>query len=210
MESIENVILRGLLFHDDYASKVYPYLKDQYFDGTTKTLFNSYSFLFDKYNKKPTVEALLIYLQKMPLAEDVFKDSVGTLEEIYKTRKKDIDIDWLLDETEEYCSDKATYNAVYESIQILEGADKTRDKHAIPDLLSEAISISFDQALGSDYFEDAEKRFAYYTNPETKLALPLEALQILTNGGFPPKTLNVFLASCVHPDTKVTIRRKLC
>jgi archaellum biogenesis ATPase FlaH len=194
MESIENVIMRGLLFNDDYASKVYPYLKDEYFDGTIKTLFNSYAYLFDKYNKKPTMEALLLYLQKLPLNEDVFKDSVGVLEEIYKNRKEVVDFDWLVDETEEYCSDKATYNAVYDSIQILEGNDKKRDKHFIPELLSDAISIGFDQELGSDYFEDAESRYAYYTNPESKLALPLEALQILTNGGLPPKTLNVFLA----------------
>jgi archaellum biogenesis ATPase FlaH len=195
MESIENVIMRGLLFNDDYALKVYPYLKDEYFDGTLKTLFNSYAYLFDKYNKKPTMEALLLYLQKLPLNEDVFKDSVGVLEEIYKNRKEVVDFDWLVDETEEYCSDKATYNAVYDSIQILEGNDKKRDKHFIPELLSEAISIQFNQELGSDYFEDAEARYAYYTNPESRLSLPLEALQILTNGGLPPKTLNVFLAT---------------
>lgn len=194
MESIENVIMRGLLFNDDYASKVYPYLNDEYFDGTIKTLFNSYAYLFDKYNKKPTMEALLLYLQKLPLNEDVFKDSVGVLEEIYKNRKEVVDFDWLVDETEEYCSDKATYNAVYDSIQILEGHDKKRDKHAIPELLSDAISIDFDQALGSDYFEDAESRYAYYTNPESKLVLPLEALMKLTNGGLPNKTLNIILS----------------
>jgi len=194
MESIENVIMRGLIFNEDYASKVYPYLKEEYFDGNTKTIFNSYSHLFDKYNKQPTVEALLIYLQNLPLNEDVFKGTVQDLEEIYKSRKEPVNVDWLTDETEAYCSDKATYNAVYDSIQILEGNDKHRDKHAIPDLLNEALAIDFDQALGSDYFEDAEKRYDYYINPETKLALPLEALQILTNGGLPPKTLNVLLA----------------
>jgi len=208
MESIENVIMRGLIFNEDYASKVYPYLKEEYFDGNTKTIFNSYSHLFDKYNKQPTVEALLIYLQNLPLNEDVFKGTVQDLEEIYKSRKEPVNVDWLTDETEAYCSDKATYNAVYDSIQILEGNDKHRDKHAIPDLLNEALAIDFDQALGSDYFEDAEKRYDYYINPETKLVLPLEALQILTNGGLPPKTLNVLLAGCLHPDTEIKVRLK--
>lgn len=195
MESIESVIIRGLLFHEAYTSKVYPYLKQEYFEGSHKTLFNAYCYLFDKYGKRPTVEAMLIYLRKLPLNEDVFTETIQALQEIYESRKEHVDVDWLVDETEEYCMDKATYNAIYDSIQILEGNDKKRDKHSIPELLNGALSISFDQALGSDYFEDAEKRYDYYVNPESRLELPLKALQILTNGGLPPKTLNVFLAS---------------
>lgn len=208
MDSIESVIIRGLLFNDAYASKIYPHLKDQYFEGTTKTIFSAYSHLYDKYNKKPTLQAMLIHLENLPLNEDVFSDSISTLKGAYESRNDPLDAEWLADETEKYVVDKATYNALYESIQILEGNDDKRDKHAIPDIMTDALSISFDAALGSDYFEDAEKRFAHYINPEARLELPLKALQILTNGGLPPKTLNVLLAGCVHPKTKVKVRLK--
>jgi replicative DNA helicase len=194
MESIESVILRGLLYDEEYARKAYPYLKSEYFDGSFKTLFNAYQYLFDKYNKQPKFQAMLIHLDNLPLDESVFKDSIQTLKSIYESKNEEVDRDWLIDETESYASDKAMYNAIYDSIQILEGEDKKRDKHAIPDLLNEALSVSFDQNLGSDYFEDAEKRFEYYISPESKLELPLKALMLLTNGGLPPKTLNVLLA----------------
>ncbi|MDX1532679.1 MAG: hypothetical protein R3230_00575 [Nitrosopumilaceae archaeon] len=208
MESIENVIIRGLLYNEEYARKVYPYLSDEFFEGSSKTIFNAYSSLFDKYNKIPTMQAMILSVEKLPLNEGVFEDVVDSLKSVYDNRNDPFDIDWLVDETEEYCQNKATYNAVYDSIQILEGNDKKRDKHAIPELLNNALAVSFDHALGSDYFEDAEKRYQYYTNPESRLELPLEALMRLTNGGLPPKTLNVLLAGCVHPKTKVKVRLK--
>lgn len=194
MDSIESVIIRGLLFHDDYASRIYPHLKEEYFVGTTKTIFNAYSHLFEKYSKKPTLQAMLIHLEDLPLNEEVFSESINVLKGAYESRNEPLDAEWLADETEKYVVDKATYNALYESIQILDGNDSKRDKHAIPDIMNEALSINFDAALGSDYFEDAEKRFSHYINPEARLELPLKALQMLTNGGLPPKTLNVLLA----------------
>lgn len=194
MESIESTIIRGLLFNKDYTSKVYPHLKTEFFEGTTRTIFNAYSDLYDKYGKQPTVEALLIHIQKLPLNEDVFAETVEAIKDVYQERNEPIDVEWLSDETEQYCVDKAMYNAVYSSIEILEGNDKLRDKHAIPELLNDALSINFDASLGFDYFDDVERRYEYYTNPEARLHMILNALMVLTNGGLPDKTLNVLLA----------------
>lgn len=194
MESIETSIVKGLLFDEEYARKVYPYLKSDFFDGSVREIFNIYSDIFDKYQKIPTMESLLVTLQKKSLPESIFEESVQTLESAYKTRKELADTGWLVDETEQYCVDKAMFNAIYKSISIIEGSEKTLDKHAIPDILDEALSINFDQSVGSDYLEDFKKRFEYYTSEDSRLSFPLEALNRISAGGLPPKTLNAVIA----------------
>lgn len=195
MNTIEESIVKGLMYDEDYARKVYPFLKREFFDGATREIFDLYSDLFDKYNRVPSMESMLVSIQSKGLLEEVFTESVSILQNAYSSRTELPDSQWLVDETEGYCVDKALFNAIYKSISIIEGNDKELDKHAIPEILDDALSISFDESVGSDYLEDFAKRFAYYTNPESRLKFPLEALNILSNGGLPPKTLNALLAS---------------
>jgi archaellum biogenesis ATPase FlaH len=195
MSTIESAIVKGLLFDEDYARKVHPYLKEEYFDGATKGIFQTYTTIFEKYNKIPTMEAMLVAIQKSGMSEDVFSEACGVLEESYKSRAEMNDTQWLVDETEQYCSDKSLFDAIYKSINIIEGNDKELDKHSIPDMLNDALSVSFETTVGSDYLEDFKKRFDYYTNVDSRLSFPLNALQKLSNGGLPPKTLSCFLAA---------------
>lgn len=195
MNTIEESIVKGLLYNEEYARKVYPFLKSDFFDGSSREIFNLYSDLFDKYNKIPSLESMLVSIQTKGLLEDTFNDAVRTLKVAYESKDEIPDTQWLVDETEKYCVDKALFNAIYKSISIIEGNDKQLDKHAIPEILDQALSISFDESVGSDYLEDFARRFQYYTNPESRLRFPLEALNELSNGGLPPKTLNALLAS---------------
>lgn len=194
MQSIESSIIKGLLYDDEYARKVYPYLKEEFFDGATREVFNLYAELFDKYSTIPSMEAMLVTVQSKGLTEDIFEAAVEHLQSAYTSKDEAPDTKWLIDETEKYCTDKALFNAIYKSIAIIEGNDKQLDKHAIPEILDEALSISFEQSVGSDYLEDAQRRFEYYTNTELRLPFPLSALNKLSNGGLPPKTLSAFLA----------------
>lgn len=194
MQSIESSIIKGLLYDDEYSRKVYPYLKEEYFDGASREVFNLFGELFDKYSTIPSMEAMLVSIQTKGLSEDVFESAVSMLQGAYTSKDDAPDTKWLVDETEKYCTDKALFNAIYKSISIIEGSDKLLDKHAIPEILDEALSISFEQSVGSDYLEDAMRRFEYYTNTELRLKFPLDALNALTNGGLPPKTLSAFLA----------------
>ncbi|AND74994.1 hypothetical protein pf16_71 [Pseudomonas phage pf16] len=194
MESIENAILKGLLYDEEYSRKVYPHLKPEFFDGATREVFNLYSELYDKYTKVPSMEAMLVSIQNKGLSEDVFATAVDALQSAYQSKDEMSETQWLVDETERYCSDKALFNAIYKSISIIEGNDKHLDKHAIPEILDDALSISFEQTVGSDYLEDALRRYEYYTNPDSRIPFPLNALNKLSNGGLPPKTLSAFLA----------------
>jgi replicative DNA helicase len=194
MLSIESSIVKSLIYNEEYARSVVPHLKPDFFDGHHREIFLLYNELFEKYHKPPTVEALVVGLKGKSVTEDVFESAITELSDAYKGKDELPDTQWLIDETEKYCIDKAMFNAIYKSISILEGGEKTLDKHAIPDILEDALSISFNTTIGSDYFDDLEARLEYYTNPDSKLPFPLSALNNLTNGGLPPKTLNVFLA----------------
>lgn len=194
MQNIETSIFKGLLFNEEYSRKVFPFLDASYFEGGYKTLFKTYKHLYDKYNNPPTLEAIAVSLQKSPIGDSEYEDIVEIVEEASKDKDDLPDMDWLVDETEDYCKDKAIYNAVYSSINILHGDEKGLDKHAIPELLDSALSVSFDTSIGMEFFDDAEARYNMYTSEDERLALPLTALQRLTNGGLKKKSLSIVLA----------------
>ena len=205
MSKIEVTILKNLLSNEDYLRKVLPFIKDEYFSEKSElTVFKSIVDFVNKYNTVPTIEALEITLQKSKETEQVFKESVELLKTLQATEK--INTQWLLDETERFCKDKAVYNAIYRSIGILNDNDKVYTKDSIPSLLQEALGVSFDRSIGHDYYDDAENRYEYYHRVEHKVPFDIEILNLITNGGLSNKTLNVLLAGCVHPDTKVRIR----
>lgn len=192
MVTIESQIFKGLLYNEEYTRKVYPFLDENYFDGSYRIFFQIYKELFDKYNKQPTLEAIAVSVSKMPLAESEYGEILSVVEEISK--QSEIDVDWLVDETEEYCKDKAIYNAIYQSINIIEGSDKKLDKHAIPKLLDDALAVSFDTSIGMEFFDDAERRYDLMHGDDNKLPFPLKCLNVLSNNGLRQKSLSCILA----------------
>ena len=139
-------ILEGLIHNDDFVRKAKPYLKEEYFkDFTEKTIFNLINAYVDKYNKCPNIESLKVDLEN---STDLTEDQHSEVSK-YVTGMvpNDVDIDWLVDETEKFCQHQAIYNAIMESIQILDGKTKT-PKGSIPNLLTDALSVSFDPHIG--------------------------------------------------------------
>ena len=61
-------------------------------------------------------------------------------------------------------------------------------------MLSEALSVSFDQKVGHDYLLESKERYDYYNRKEERLELDLEFFNKITRGGIPSKTLNICLA----------------
>jgi len=173
---------------------VIPFLKSEYFlDRPEKILFESISIFFEAYNALPTPEALYIELDN---DESLNAADVSSAAEILKEIGlpiEDVNSDWLLTETEKFCQEKSVYNAVLESIQILDGNTKS-DKGAIPQLLSDALAVSFDTHVGHDYLEDADDRYEFYHNREVHIPFGLEYFDKITEGGICDKTLNVLMS----------------
>ncbi len=166
--------------------------RDYFSDRTERTIFEEITKFVDKYNKIPTQTSLEIEVQgRKDLNEDDYKKVVAVIQTLSST---DVDFDWLVDTTEKFCKDKAVYNAIVEGISIIEGKDKDRGPDAIPSILTDALAVGFDNAVGHDYLDDSESRFDYYHTVEEKIPFDLEFFNKITKGGLPPKTLNIALA----------------
>ena len=190
---LEITVLRNLVHNEEYMRKVLPFVKSEYFtDESERTIYKIISDFVVKYNKPPTTEALGITLQNSNLPEGTFKETSELVKELETFDKPNQD--WLLDETEKFCKDKAVYNAILQSIGIMEGRDKNFSKDGIPSLLQEALGVCFDSSVGHDYFEDSSDRFDFYNRVESRLPFDLSLFNKITNGGLPNKTLNIALA----------------
>ena len=189
---IENTIIKNLIQNETYTRKVIPFIKSEYFtESSEKLVFEEIVNYFDKYTKSPTVEALLINLDNVTSKGDaIVKSSKQLVENI---KKDDTPLDWLIDETEKWCKDRAIYIAVMDSIEVLDEKSK-RSTGEIPDLLKDALSVSFDTHIGHDQLEDADERFEFYNTEEEKMPFDLEYFNKITKGGLPNKTLNICLA----------------
>ena len=194
MTDLEKLILHNLLRNEPYARKVTPFLKREYFhDRSIRFVFETIHDFIIKYNNLPTKEALHIILDKnKTITQDELKRISNIIEEV-SNNKESCDMEWLFSETEDFCKEKAVYNAIMESIQIIDG--KSQNSHgAIPDILSKALAVSFDVHIGHDYVEDYEKRFDFYHTVEKKIPFDLDYMNQITNGGTPSKTLNIVMS----------------
>ena len=193
IQTIERTTLSNLIWDEDYARRVIPFIKPEYYsDKNERVIFEEIGSFIDKYNSIPTQEALTIELDnRKDVNDEEYKKIVDI---IGSFSKSEVDTQWLLDTTEKFCKDKAIYNAVVEGIGIIDGKDKERTPEAIPSILSEALAVSFDTNIGHDYVEDGEERFDFYHKKEEKIAFDLDYFNKITKGGLPQKTLNIALA----------------
>ena len=190
---IEQTILRKLLTDDDYMRKVLPFIKAEYFEGPYRTLFKEAGKFVDKYNKLPTREAFLVELNEHSnLSNEQFSTAVDIAQNLFDG--DEVDEKWLLDNTEKWCQDRAIYNAVMESISIIDGKHENLTKNALPSLLQDALGVAFDTNVGHDYVENARERFEFYHQEESRIPFDLEYFNRITKGGVPNKTLNIALA----------------
>ena len=194
MQKIETIILSKLFSDEDYARKVIPFITPEYFHDTSeRKIFNYAREFIEKYNSLPTVEAIEIAVQNdRGINENEFKNINEKLTHLDDSL--DVNEKWLLEETEKFCKDKAVYNAIMQSIQIIDGDDKQHTQDGIPSILQDALSVCFDNNVGHDYLDNSESRFDFYHRVENKLPFDLDMFNKITNGGLPNKTLNIALA----------------
>ena len=192
-ENLNKTILRSLLTNEEYLRKVVPFLKPNYFEGPLKLIFRQVASFVDKHNTLPTLEAFRIDLeQNEKISDDMFTEVSAMLPEIFSP--VDIDSDFLLEKTENWCQERALHIAIMESINILDGKNEKMTKNAIPEILSEALGVAFDTNIGHDYIDNAEDRYDFYNRVEEKLPFDIELMNKITKGGLPDKTLNIALA----------------
>jgi len=197
LQNIEKIILGKLITSQDYNSKIVSFLKPEYFeDRSDKVLFEEIHKYSTPYKSLPSIDALSIAIQDLNgLNDDVYQGCLEQLETFANEKPEEIDFEWLTDSTEQFAKDRSLYLAIMESISIMDDEDGERSPDGIPEMLSEALSVTLTSSLGHDYIEDAADRYEFYTNVENRLPFNLHYLDEITKGGLPDKTLNVLMAT---------------
>ena len=195
--NLEQKILKHLILDEEYTRKTLPFIKGEYFqESSEKLLFAEIESYVNKYNTMPTQEALAIEIDKrINLTDDQHKKTIALVKQI--TIDSEVsDTKWLIDATEDFCQEKAIYNGIMQSIQILDDKGKTEklDKGSIPKILADALSVSFDNHIGHDFIDDAETRYDFYHKVERRIPFDLDYLNRITKGGLAEKSLNIVLA----------------
>ena len=194
MQTIEKTALSELIENEDYARTVLPHMRKDYFsDRNERIIFEEIQKFVEKYNSLPTKSSIEIEIDNR---RDLNEQDVKTVLSVVKSLEKDenANFEWLVETTEKFCKDKAVYNAIVEGIQIIDGKDKERDIDSLPNILSDALAVGFDNSVGHDYLLDSDERFDFYHTVEEKIPFDLEFFNRITRGGLPPKTLNIALA----------------
>jgi replicative DNA helicase len=192
--TITQTILSNLIHNETYSRKVIPFIKPEYFtDQYEKIVSQEIINFFDQYNSTVTLDILAIQISnRSELRDTQLQDIEKYINELtFKTDNEQ----WLYDNTEKFCKNRAIINAIIDAYDIVEGKNKNQTEDAIPSLLSDALAVSFDSSVGHDYLEDFEQRYDFYHRVEEKIPFDLDIFNKITKGGLSKKTLNVAIAS---------------
>lgn len=193
---LEDQIITGLLYDEEFARKVIPFIRDDYFgDRIDSVVVEEIVKFFDKYNKLATKEILNIEcLSRQDITSTEAKQLPEFIQSIANVPQN---IDWLICETEKFFKKRAIYLAILDSIQIIEGKDPKRTEDALPSMLQDALGVTFDLQVGHNYLVDTAERYDFYHLKETGIPFNLEIFDKITGGvGLRPKTL-----TCVSAKT---------
>lgn len=191
--SLQTIILKNLIHDENFCRKTLPHIKIDYFEGEHKLVYDLIVNFIGKYNKLPNSQVLAIEFGKLEALSGPDRINAGKLIHDLDTREE-VDYEWLVDSTEKWCKDRAVYIAIMESISIIDGKSDTHSEGMIPDILSKALSVTFDTNVGHDYIESADDRYEFYHRIEDKIEFDIDMLNKITNGGVSRKTLNIILA----------------
>ena len=171
-DRIETLIISSLMNDEKFARKVLPFIDTEYFkDATEKCIVTKIKSFIEKYNNIPTKEAILIQSREdSNLSQELFDNITEYIKDLSYDKK--IDTEFLIEKAESFCQEKAVHNAILSSIRILDGKDKKLGKGSIPELLSQALSVTFDPNVGHDYLEDWEERYNFYHEDLERISLP--------------------------------------
>ena len=182
-----------------------PHVKAEYFEGGERVVYELILDFILKYNRLPTQSALSIELKSYDRGSlESRNEAANAIQDLSSDEK--IDLEWLLNQTEKWCQERAVFLAVMESIAIIDGKRKDTAPGMIPNILQKALSVTFDTNVGHDYVENAPQRYEFYHKKEARTPFDIEMLNTITRGGVPKKTLNIVMAGCVHPDTQIRVR----
>ena len=192
MNKISRLILKKVCNDEQFARKALPFIKPDYFEGNEKIAYDLVLDFITKFNALPSKSSLQIEFVNSAKNVEANQEVVNVINDIIIDEK--VDDKWLIENTEKWCKDRAIFLGIMKSISIIDGKQKELGEGAIPDILTKALSVSFDRNVGHDYIEDSTNRFDFYHRVEDKMPFDISLFNTITNGGITRKTLNIILA----------------
>lgn len=193
--TLEKTILRSLITNEMYSRKVLPFLKTEYFkEASEQLVFDIVRDFTLTYNELPKFDTISMEVEANSRTEAILKDSKSLVESIKNAVDEPVNFDWLVNNTEEFCKERAVYRAMVESLEIINDKNSKKEKGVIPQLLSDALAVSFDPNVGHDYLDQSEFRWNQYHKKEDRIPFGLDMMNVITDGGIPWKTLNIIMA----------------
>lgn len=191
----EKLILKGLTTNIQFAQKVIPFLKRDYFsDKSSQALYTIVDSYYRKYGACASPEVMRLEIEKINgISQEMYDSTKLLVTEIINADQIVAEQAWLVTQAEEFVKERALYNALAKALSIAQGDEKKLTTTAIPQILSEALSIDFDSNLGHDYIENAQDQIDFYNSSVARVPTGIECIDDITNGGFPRKTLNTLL-----------------
>lgn len=195
--TIPSLIIQNLVTNFDFTRQSIAYIQSDYFETRVdQSIFECISEYFRSTGVLPNRNILLVEINEGKLNGPELDEAKEKIHEICQSPPEP-DTKWLLTQAETWCQERSMYNAIVRAISIYDGTNKDLNPHAIPEMMKEALAVSFQTHIGSDWSDDAEDRFDRYVNKENKIPFDLETLNDITLGGVTKKTLSIILAG-VH------------
>ena len=99
--------------------------------------------------------------------------------------------DWLMDEFERFSQHKSLERAILRSADLLE----TGDYGPVEKLIKDAIQVSLNKDMGTDYFEDPRGRLEHLKSSNGQISTGWPSVDKKLYGGFNRGELNIFAAA---------------
>lgn len=198
---IENEIFSNLVNNHEYFARVIPHLREDYFEATSdQILLRTIREYSEKYKGTPSKTAIKLVVDKMKSISESDYDEI--METVDGMKSAPEDLEFLVNETEEFCQRQAMYNALSESLKIKTNFDKPHSERddrvkeigAIPEIMRDALAVCFDTSVGLDFFEDWKERWDFYSKKTSKIPFGIQMMNTITQGGVERGTLNIILA----------------
>ena len=185
-------LLKGLTLDKHYALSVTTVFEDRYFDDpTVAEIFSYVKKHITEYNTLPERDIILNSIPKdcVDKARSIFQEIDSTDFSISKNYT------WLLENTNQYLKDRAMKSAILEGIDIIDAGKNIQNiRNVIEDALCKDLTID----IGLNYFEELGERLSrIFSTTDNRVKTWYPMFDELFNGGYPPYTLNMFIAK-VH------------
>jgi hypothetical protein len=200
---MEKVVLASFIHDTEYNQTVIPHIQAEYFEDEANKILIECALEYSNTHKKvpPKIVLETILDSRISIPEVIYQKAKASIEQIYldttKSEVSEATIEWKLGETLKWFKERAAYNTILISLDIIDGKYKENgvvvDKSAIPELMQKAISISFDTSIGHNYFADSELRFDFMHTKLNKIPFKIPIFNKITGGGLERGTLNLLL-----------------